>query len=197
VEYQGFPAGERLRETRTMSTPSEPDPVKRIASLIAAKEERIDRTISKLEDLYGPTDWVSPVMPFDRTRYYEREMGSPLVRKFAAFERFMAREELPGTKLETNRLEDRTREQGRRTVNIDPGFVCLERLVLATGKNYTHRIYLSQGIYADLTLVFHRKCFRSLAWTYPDYADAEVIEYFNGVRERYKEQLRGNGPMSP
>jgi len=178
-----------------MSTPSEPDPVKRIASLIAVKEEILDRAISRLEDLYGPTDWVSPRMPFDRTRYYEREMGGRLVRKFVAFERLMAREELPGTKLETNRLEAQTLERGRRTVNIDPGFVCLERLVLATGKNYTHRIYLSQGIYADLTLVFHRKDFRPLAWTYPDYADAEVIGYFNAVRERYKEQLRRSGPM--
>lgn len=177
-----------------MSTPSEPDPVKRIASLIAPKEKALDRAILDLVNLYGPTDWTSPLMPFDRTRYYEREMGGPLMRKFVSFERFMSREELPGTKLETNRLEDRSREQGRRTVNIDPGFVCLERLVLATGKNYTHRIYLSQGIYADLTLVFHRKCFRPLAWTYPDYADAEVIGYFNSVRERYKEQLRTSGP---
>ena len=177
-----------------MSTPSEPDPVKRIASLIAAKEGILDRAISDLEDLYGPTDWVSPLMAFDRTRYYEREMGGPLARKFAAFERLMSRQELPRTKLETNLLEEQSREQGRRAVNIDPGFICLERLVLATGKNYTHRIYLSQGIYADLTLVFHRKCFRPLAWTYPDYADAKVIEYFNAVREGYKEQLRGSAP---
>lgn len=177
-----------------MSTPSEPDPVKRIASLIAAKEGILDRAISDLEHLYGPTDWVSPLMPFDRTRYYEREMGGPLARKFVAFERLMSRQELPRTKLETNLLEEQSRTKGRRTVNIDPGFVCLERLVLATGKNYTHRIYLSRGIYADLTLVFHRKGFRTLPWTYPDYADAEVVGYFNAVRERYKEQLRRTGP---
>ena len=80
---------------------------------------------------------------------------------------------------------------GRRTVNIDPGYICLERLVLATGKNYTHRIYLSRGIYADLTLVFHRQSFRTLPWTYPDYADPSAVEVFNALRERYKAQLRG------
>ncbi len=78
-----------------------------------------------------------------------------------------------------------------RRVNIDPGYIALERLVLATGKNYTHRIYLSKGIYADLTLVFHQGSFQTLAWTYRDYADTVVIGYFNEIRERYKNQLRG------
>jgi hypothetical protein len=173
-----------------MSTPNEPEAVKRIASLIARKEQGIDLAIKELEVLFGPIDRISSLLPFDRTRYYEREMGGPLFRKFVAFERLMNREELPETKLATNSVEDRTRIEGKRTLNIDPGFICLERLVLATGKNYTHRIHLSRGIYADLTLIFHQKRFQTLAWTYPDYADPKVIEFFNGIREQYKSQLR-------
>jgi len=69
--------------------------------------------------------------------------------------------------------------------------VTLERLVLATGKNYTHRILLSKGIFADLTLVFHQRGFQTLPWTYRDYADPVVIDYFNDIREHYKNQLRG------
>ena len=90
-----------------------------------------------------------------------------------------------------NDLERRTLREEKRRVNIDPGYVALERLVLATGKNYTHRMYLSKGIYADLTLVFHQGSFQTLAWTYRDYADPVVIGYFNNIREHYKNQLRG------
>ncbi len=174
-----------------MSIPSEPEDVKRIVSLISSDRGIVDRTLRELETGFGPADWKSPLLSFDRTRYYEREMGAPLVRRFAAFLRLMRPEAIVGDKLETNRLEDRHRRDNRRTVNIDPGYVGLERLVLATGKNYTHRIYLSRGVYADLTLVFHRRTFRSLPWTYPDYADPGAIEMFNEVRDRYKMQLRG------
>lgn len=177
-----------------MSTPAEPEDVKRIAGLIAADRALVDRAIEDLEGVFGPKDWKSPLLAFDRTRYYDREMGSPLVRRFVTFERLMRPEALVRDKLETNRLEDRYRRGGKRTVNVDPGYIALERLVLATGKNYTHRIYLSCGVYADLTLVYHKQGFRTLPWTYPDYADPGAVEMFNELRRRYKLQLRGLPP---
>jgi hypothetical protein len=94
-------------------------------------------------------------------------------------------------KWKTNDLENKESQGGKRKINIDPGYVALERLVLTTGKNYTHRIYLSRGIYADLTLIFQRGGFSPLAWTYKDYGDPEIIDYFNEIRERYKKQIRG------
>ena len=103
----------------------------------------------------------------------------------------MRPEAIAGIKLKTNNIENRHKQDGKRLLNIDPGYVALERLVLATGKNYTHRIHLSKGIYADLTLIFHKGSFRTLAWTYQDYADPEVIGYFNMIREEYRKQLRG------
>ena len=174
-----------------MSTPSEPDAVQLIISVISTSEASMDGALQELEGAFGPKDWSSPLLAFDRTRYYEREMGGALLRKFFTFERLIPPEELVESKLLTNRLELRMSKDGRRIVNIDPGYICLERLVLATGKNYTHRIYLSHGIYADLTLVFHRQSFRPLPWTYPDYADGHAIETFNKLRERYKARLRG------
>ena len=91
----------------------------------------------------------------------------------------------------TNKIENGYLQDGKRQVNIDPGYISLERLVLATGKNYTHRIYLSKGIFADLTLIFHKGSFSPLQWTYEDYASPEIIAFFNDVRDRYKGQLRG------
>ena len=173
-----------------MSQPREPDPVKLIASIFTPKEDLIREVINELSLRYGPVDWESPPMFFDRTRYYEREMGWPLHRRFVSFEYLISPDDIVNVKLETNELESRYLQEGNRLVNIDPGYIGLERLVLATGKNYVHRIYLRKGIYADLTLIYKKGSFRSLDWTYKDYANPKMIEMFNNVRKRYTEQLK-------
>lgn len=174
-----------------MSNPSDAEDVKLIASLFSSQANLIDRVILEMEGLFGPTDWISPAFFFDRTKYYEKEMGWPLHRRFISFKTLVRPQDIVEIKLKTNALEIKESQSGKREINIDPGYVALERLVLATGKNYTHRIYLSKGIYADLTLIFQRGSFSPLAWTYKDYGDPESIDYFNGVRERYKRQIRG------
>ena len=173
-----------------MSHPVEPDPVKLISSLFSSEKEVLEQFIAQLSETYGPVDHISSEFMFDRTRYYAREMGWPLHRRFVSFSRLISSENLVDVKLKTNGLEQQRLYEGNRTVNIDPGVLSAERLVLATGKNYIHRIYLSKGIYADLTLLFKRGCFTPLQWTYPDYADPEVIEFFNEVRQKYMDQLR-------
>jgi len=174
-----------------MSVPREADQVKLVASLFSREAPLIEEVVPLLEEIFGPTDWTSAGLLFDRTRYYEREMGWPLHRRFISFRELVNPEDLAEIKIQTNRVEDSYRDDGKRRINIDPGYVAMERLILATGKNYTHRIYLSKGIYADLTLIFQRGSFCPLEWTYRDYADPEVIGLFNDVRERYKNQLRG------
>lgn len=174
-----------------MSSPREADDVKLISSLFSPRKDQIEEMIHELEGSFGLTDWMSPELLFDRTRYYEREMGWPLYRRFVSFRELIGPGNIVDIKLATNGLENRYRQDERRTVNIDPGYVSLERLVLVTGKNYVHRIYLSKGVYAELTLVFKKGGFTPLQWTYRDYADPVVIRYFNEIRERYKRELRG------
>jgi hypothetical protein len=174
-----------------MSTPKDAEDVKLVASLFSPEEKILEEVLVELQARYGSMDWVSPPLYFDRTRYYEKEMGWPLHRRFVSFKRLIRPEAIVEIKIQTNELEKRYLQEDRRKVNIDPGYIALERLVLATGKNYTHRIHLSKGIYADLTLVFHQGSFQTLAWTYRDYADPAVIGYLNDVREHYKNQLRG------
>jgi len=173
-----------------MSDPSEAEDVKLISSLFSHNKQLIDTVIGELEGPFGPADWLSPELFFDRTKYYVKEMGWPLHRRFISFRNLIRPEDIVEIKLATNRVETKYITDGKRLINIDPGYVSLERLILATGKNYTHRVYLSKGIYADLSLVFHRKSFRSLEWTYRDYADPVIIGYFNDLRERYKKQIR-------
>jgi len=173
-----------------MSRPREAEDVRLISSLFSPRKDLIEKGIHEMEELFGQTDRVSPEFLFDRTRYYEKEMGWPLYRRFISFTNLVRAGDIVDIKLATNALENQYRRDDRRMINIDPGYVSLERLVLLTGKNYTHRIYLSKGIYGDLTLIFKKGGFIPLQWTYRDYADPVIINYFNEIREGYKRDLR-------
>jgi hypothetical protein len=173
-----------------MSIPQEPKPAKLFLSVISSSAESINKTLSELEVLYGILDFVSPLLPFNHTDYYCAEMGKVLFRRFASFERLIRQEDLASIKLQTNLLEVEKTTKGNRLVNIDPGYLLAERLVLASGKNYGHRIYLSNGIYADLTLIYRDKDYQPLAWTYPDYGEEKVRSWLRAIREKYLIQLR-------
>ena len=173
-----------------MSIPQEPKPAKLFVSVLSSSGERINATLSRVGAHYGVLDFVSPLLPFNYTDYYGAEMGKVLFRRFASFDRLIRQEDLASIKVHTNALEDEQTERGSRLVNIDPGYLVAERLVLASGKNYAHRIYLSQGIYADLTLIYRDKDYQPLAWTYPDYGETEVRRWLRAIREKYLIQLR-------
>jgi len=173
-----------------MSRPQEAEPVKLIMSLFAIDRDVLRDIVSCLIETYGVTDFISGLLPFEYPSYYAAEMGPSLMRRFVSFENLIRPESLPDVKNLTNGLEDRFAVAERRTVNIDPGYIAKAHLILATGKGYTHRPYLRDGIYADLTLMFSHKTFSTLPWTYPDYAEKSCIEMFNKIRARYVEQLR-------
>jgi hypothetical protein len=173
-----------------MSIPREPRPAKLFVSVISTSLDRITSVLSKLAGYYGTLDFVSAVQPFDLTEYYHGEMGQPLIRRFASFVRLIQQKHLAQIKVETNLLETELSVGGKRTFNVDPGYLLAERLVLASGKNQAHRIYLSQGIYADLTLIYRDKDYRPLVWTYPDYAEPKVRDWLRALRQKYLLQLR-------
>jgi hypothetical protein len=164
-------------------------PVKLIVGMFTAQETLFETARVELSGSYGPVDHVSPVWPFDFTAYYAEEFGEKLLRQFLAFEELVDPTTLPETKLHTNELEQRFSVEGKRCINLDPGYVDLSKLVLATTKNHQHRLYLGQGIYGEVTLRFTRKSFRPWEWTYPDYRSDHYVQFFNEVRSTYLEQL--------
>jgi hypothetical protein len=168
-----------------MSEPQAPDPVKLVIGAVTPDRALLEQVAPELERRFGPLDIVSVWMPFDRTDYYAAEMGPVLWRRMMAFKRLVDPGRLAGVKIATNELECRWTEAGRRRVNLDPGILSRERFVLATGKNFSHRIYLSEGIWADLTLVFHHGGFDSLPWTYPDYAAPQMRALLAMIRDKY------------
>ncbi|MGD8369391.1 MAG: DUF4416 family protein [Desulfobacterales bacterium] len=174
-----------------MSIPQKPKPARLIIGVMMMDTSLMEETAADLEERYGPADRVSPWFAFDFTDYYDKEMGTPLKRRLISFQRLIGQETLPEVKLATNEIEMRLSVGGRRRVNIDPGYLTLERFVLATGKNFTHRIYLGRGIYADLTLLYTGGRFVPLEWTYPDYATEPIRTFLAEARERYRVDLRG------
>jgi hypothetical protein len=173
-----------------VSVPQKPLPAKLVTSLFMRDRALFRKAVDRLADKVGSVDMVSPWLPFDETDYYSAEMGFPLFRRLVTFHGLIEQETLAGIKVFTNDIEAFFTEKGSRMVNIDPGYLLAERFVLATGKNFTHRIYLKNGIYADLTLIFQKGHFRALEWTYPDYAGTPIVNFLRTVREKYLFQLK-------
>jgi len=168
-------------------------PVKLICGIIFPEEGVLKAAEARLASLYGPVDLRSPVFAFDLTDYYESQMGPGLSRAFLGFTNLISPEDLPAVKLRTNALEEEMRLASgldRRIVNIDPGYVTPAALIMATTKNFAHRIPLENGIYAHLEFLFSRTGVRILEWTYPDLRRAGVHDFF---REARAELLRLRG----
>jgi hypothetical protein len=173
-----------------MSEPGPPLPVKPVVSLLLARKDLGPAVLQKLSEFFGPPDLVGPWWPFTDTDYYTSEMGPNLGRRLVSFLHLADPAQLTSWKVYTNGIEAGLALGGRRVANLDPGYVAKERLVLATGKNYSHRLYLGRGIYGDLTLIYGRGQFRSLPWSYPDYAGGEMRALLDQVRRKYLWQLK-------
>ena len=158
---------------------------KLICGIIANSEGMLEKGIAVLKENFGDIDKRSKIIPFDFTNYYEKEMGKGLIREWVSFLKPIREDEIKNIKLKTIELEKRlANKDGRRNVNIDPGYVSLSKLVLVSTKNYAHRIYLGDGIFAEITLIYRKGTFQSLEWTYPDYR--QNTRFFEEVREELK-----------
>jgi hypothetical protein len=165
-------------------------PVKLILGITYNPDVDIAPIFTLLEDLFSSIELKSNVYQFSKfTKYYEPEMGKNLNKLFVVFAKLIEIEMFAEIKVTTNQIESDFSESDQRKINLDPGYISEAKLVLATTKNYTHRIYLQRGIFGDVHLNFQDNSFQIQSWTYPDYQQKEVIEFFNNVRQRYLHQL--------
>lgn len=180
-----------------MAEPREVQPVALVVGMLSAFPETFAAAESDLAAEWGPVALRSEVMPHEFTDYYAVEMGGPLKRLFVAFERWIDPGQLAAIKLRTNAIERRIADLGRwpvtRPVNLDPGYIAPSKLVLASCKDYTHRIYLGQGVYAETTLGYTGGRWQSYGWTYPDYRTAQYQAFFDRVRRDLLERRRRDG----
>ena len=168
-----------------MSELQTPKPAKLVIGIFTGDKTLVKSLVSDFISQFGQIDLVSPWMDFNYTRYYEPEMGSPLHRRVYSFKSLIGQQDLGRVKLATHQIEQAYSQSGRRRVNIDPGYMLRERFVLASGKNFSHRICIGTGVYADLTLTYHKGRFQRLPWTYPDYADGDMLNFLDKVRRKY------------
>ncbi|HES59637.1 MAG: DUF4416 family protein [Calditrichaceae bacterium] len=165
-------------------------PVKHFCAITFSNAFDINKILEKIESIFGEIDSISEVYFFDQfTDYYVSEMGENLQKLFVAFTKLQDPEHLIQHKIQSNHLEQEFLLKDLRQVNIDPGYITEAKLVLATTKDYSHRLYLGKGVFGDLHLYFENGTFKKQTWTYPDYQQPLAIFFFNDLRSRYREQM--------
>ena len=174
-----------------MGHPKRPQPVRLVIGIITCSTDLVKDAKTHLETAFGPIDIGSETIPFTHTTYYTAEFGSPLFRLWFSHERLISPEDIVLIKLKTNEIEMLLSLNGKRRVNLDPGYLSLSKLILATTKDAAHRIYLKNGIYGEVTLFYKDQSWVPFQWTYPDYKERVASEFFELVRKRYLKQLKG------
>lgn len=171
-----------------------PKPVKLIMGILAADQQSLQAALDMIKTKFGDIDFTSEVWPFNQTSYYENQTGPAILRQFVSFSKLISPAKLAKIKLKTNKLERilaaKLRKDVPRPVNLDPGVIEPSKLILATTKNYSHRIYIGKKIYAEVTLIFDKGKWSPFPYTYPDYRQDSYFEFFDKVRSRLLEQLK-------
>jgi hypothetical protein len=170
-----------------------PEEVKLISGMISGSRETLVEATKRLKREFGPIDLTGEVMEFDFTHYYDEEMGAGLLRQFVAFEKLVNPEEIVAIKRITNDIEDKFAEGPNRKVNLDPGYITESKLILASTKDFSHRIYLSDGIYAEVTLMYVRGQWVSQPYTFPDYASGRYDDFLTKARDALRAKLGRKG----
>lgn len=173
---------------------NDPEPVKLIIGILAADKDSLSKALQEVEKQFGEIDCKSPVWPFTQTEYYHDELGSNAIRQFVTIEKLFDPGDLARIKLKTNDMEKGLAKllnlDYPRPVNLDPGIIEPSKLVLASTKNFSHRIYIGNRIYAELTLSFNKGKWESFCYTFPDYKENRYHGFFSEVRKHLVEQLR-------
>jgi hypothetical protein len=177
-----------------MWTLSKPRPVKLIVGILAADARCLAAAREAIAAEFGAADFISDVWPFGQTQYYQDQMGEHIVRQFVSMESLIGPGQLAGIKHRTNRVEQALAAELAaglpRPVNLDPGYIEPSKLVLASTKNFSHRIYIGDNMYAEVTLTFTRGTWVTYPYTYSDYQQKEYHGFFSRVRARLVEQLK-------
>jgi len=165
-------------------------PVKYFIGALFSDKNLLAEALRRAENLYGTADLVSADFPFNLTDYYTSEMGSPIFRRFVSFSKLFSPDFLASAKIHTNSIEDDLRFDGLRKVNLDIGYIDYDKVVLTSAKYGIHKIYLGQGIYADLTLHYVKGHYQPYDWAFQDFKLPDYHLFFLKMREIYKQQIK-------
>jgi hypothetical protein len=168
-------------------------PVKLFVAVLVSDPSLLEELEARLAGAFGAVDHRSPRMPFDESDYYSREMGNAIDRVLFSFGDLVEADRLAEIKVRTNRMEQAYRDAPAdvaRPVNLDPGYIEQSKIVLASTKNFYHRIYMSRGVFAEVTMHFRNNTWQFFPWTYPDYQSGDYVDFFLRMRQIYRTQLK-------
>ncbi len=168
-------------------------PVLRVMAVSSRNAEAFDWAIAKASKHWGPIEFSSERFDFSETSFYSKTMGDGLQKQLLAFTDLIQQDRVVESKHDSNAWEDEFKSlqdwEESRPINLDPGYITEAKLVLATTKDRDHRIYLRNGIFAEVTLFYQALRWQSSRWTYPDYKRDDFHEFFERcrlwLRERY------------
>lgn len=166
---------------------------KPIVGILTSKVELLDEIIKELSEYFGAADIIGEWIPFDHTNYYEDEMGKNLKRSFVSFERLIQPFCANNFKPHTAKIEDKFRKNGKRTINLDAGYLDANKVVLMTGKHGGHKIAISSCVWADM-LLWYNKGWVAFPWAFPDFRDGKLFPLFTKMRTHFKKQTKIIGP---
>lgn len=173
-----------------------PSPVVLLIAASSRHEEALALGLRQSEVRFGPPALISDAFDFTETNYYDAEMGPGLKKQFWAFAEPIDPGRLAAIKRQTNEWEAEYAglkiHTEPRPLNLDPGYLTLAKLVLASTKDHAHRIYLGDGIYAEVTLSYRGGAWRPFEWTYPDYRRPDFHAFFSRCRELLRAAPRQN-----
>ncbi|MBN2588800.1 MAG: DUF4416 family protein [Sedimentisphaerales bacterium] len=172
----------------------DPQPVKLIVGILAANHQCLHSAVDMLSDKFGRIDLSSEEWHFNQTDYYNDEIGTRILRKFVSFEKLIDPGKLAKIKILANKYEQKLAKSLSlplpRPINLDPGIIEPSKLILASTKNFSHRIYIGKKMYAEVTLVYDKGKWRHFEYTFPDYKQECYWEFLSKVRVRLVEQLK-------
>lgn len=173
-----------------------PQPVQLVMGLIYGSRANLEEIESELASEFGEIEIKSPPFDFDVTDYYEDEMGSGLRRVFYGFKELIDPGDIVDIKLTALKIEEDTGWEGARTVNLDPGYMDFNKLILVSAKFLAQKVYLTKGVYADPT-IYYDKGWKVYDWAFPDFKSGRYNEFFTELRKLYKAKMRRLGGESP
>lgn len=163
--------------------------IKPIAGILTSRADLMEGIISNLAKHFGPADIIGDWHKFDHTRYYEKEMGTDLLRCFVSFSRLVPAGETTDFKRLAMEIETLFCKDNSRLVNIDPGYIDANKLVLVSGKHGGHKIAIAGSAFVDL-LLWYDKGWKPMPWAFPDFRGGEYFQLFTKMRTKYKKQMR-------
>lgn len=149
-----------------------------------------EKSLELLTKLHGEILFKSQQINWNYSEYYKDELGGNILRQFVFFKNLIDPVNIVDIKIQTNKFEEMFTINNRRRINIDPGYLTLFKIILATTKNYSHRIYLGKGIYAEATLIYKNNTYTPFFYTYKDYRGKEYIDIFIKARNELKTILK-------